>query len=452
MLVSLIAAFLVATPGSVETFSVKPVPGGMAAAVFSAERIALPSMRGPLRLQIEALQGAIELETTENKEVLLRQLSRLQGGLCPVVESFSGGVRMRCTTKQIDAQLVIKGGNRYLDLFRLRGIPVRPGDEGPPSVFYSPEKFDLGDSCPGSTDASKAECAFIAGHHQKAQKAIEYLQNAFASRPSYAALRLGDIALAAKQTELAIAWYKKGQLKGNFGRLALARECELTGSCFSRINQTFESAGLPEPMRTEMELRHARTLILLGKGSEAAMLLTERFRASERLAVTDVAPMLCKKMVLAILHDPQVVPPMLPIALYLALPNRGSGSLAHEMVHVAANRAESLGAPEFGANLLAATTSQVPASSISDHLARIAEMYLAAKDRIRAGVIVEYAQTQLSMRQLAGAKWKTIVGGLTASEVTQHPVLPNKIDPSANLAQVEQVLARARTLRSMEAR
>ncbi len=442
MLVSVIAALLVATP------SVKPVPGGIAATIFSAERIELPSMRGPLRLQMEALQGAIELETRD-KEVLLRQLSRLQGGLCPVVESFYGGVRMRCTTKQLNAQLVTKRGKRYLDLFRLRGIPVRPGDEGPPSVFYSPENFDLGDSCPGSTDASKAECAFIADHHQKA---IGYLQNAFASRPSYAALRLGDIALAAKQTELAIAWYKKGQLKGNFGRLALARECELTGSCFSRINQTFESAGLPEPMRTEMELRHARTLILLGKGSEAAMLLIERFRASDRLAVTDVAPILCKKMVLAVLRDPQVLPQILPMTLYLALPNRGNGSLSNEMVRAAANRAEGLGAPEFGANLLAAITSQIPPRSISDHLARTAEMYLAAKDRIRAEVIVEYAQTQLSKRQLAGAKWKAIVEGLTASERTQHTVSTKKIDPSSDLAQAEQVLTRARTQRSMEAR
>lgn len=424
------------------------MPGGVAALALSAERIALPPTMRATAVQPDVLLSAIEIDTGDPRATA-KHLAKNPSRLCPVVEERRGGVRLRCTTRRFDAQLVTSGGRTFIDLHELRGLPTRPSENGAPQVTYTPSEYGLGGPCPGTTPAGRGECALADG---RLAEAAAHLREAFGSEPTFAALRLGDIALATGDPNLAIAWYRRAPRQGVFGRLAIARECEITGSCFERLATAFEPAGLPEPARTELELRGIRARLILGRTEEAATLLTRRLLEANRPAACALAPALCRRVTLAALRDPGPAGPGPAIALYLALPTRDRAPLADVLAREVAEAAAGMGAPAFAANILASIVHEARAADLPDALARIAELYLAAEDRSRARIIADHARTRLTLAQLSSARWKAIRAAIERKNPAEArtPSLP--ASPTTGLAQAAQALARTRSMRAMEER
>jgi len=428
----------------------KPLPGGLASLALSVERIALPPIRGGYTVHHDVLLGAVEIGGLDLKP-LAKHLASNKSPLCPIVEPCPDGLRLVCATRQLEVHLASgkEPGEQQLELVELRGLPTGQGEDGPPQVFYAPQEHGLGGPCPGTTDAGRGECALAAGRRAEA---AELLRKAFVGEPSLAGLRLGDLALAAGDPSLAVSWYRRAPRQGIFGRLAIARECEVTGSCLKRFAAAFDPRGLPEPARTELELRAIRARMILGATGEAARLLTERLSKPGRPPPCDLASAFCRRLVLAALRDKSPDAPGAALALYLALPEKDRAPLAAELARQAADTAASLGAPSFGANLMASTVDQSSTEALEAHLARAAELYLAASDKTRAGVIVDYARTRLTPRQLAGARWQSLRAALDGATTRENTPSTDQDSSARELAQAAQALARARSMRTMEER
>ena len=81
----------------------------------------------------------------------------------------------------------------------------------------------------------------------------------------------------------------------------------------------------------------------------------------------------------------------LALEAYLSLPVRTRGPFASELALAAAKAASALGAPQFGATLLAATVREVEPAELERHLRLAFDLYLVAGDAVRAQVIADYA-------------------------------------------------------------
>jgi hypothetical protein len=441
-MLAVLLALLAAVPDA------PPVPGGLAALTRTAERIPLPSRN--LTIHHDALLGAVEIDTPDPKG-LAAHLAKNRSFSCPIVETRPGGLRLRCTTRRFEARLVSEGRGLFLELHELRGVPASAGaDDGPPAIFYDPKDYNLGGSCPGNRPAARAECLLALG--KRSEAAVLLRQGisgdpALASDPAYAQMRLGDLALSEGQRDLAASWYLRAQRQGVFARLAAARECELTGSCFTKLSTVFSNIGLPEPARTEMELREIRTRMLLGETGAATELLTRRLHDNSRPAVCNTAPMFCRRLALAALREGGDAAGR-ALALYLDLPERDSGPLSLDLAREAAEVAASLGAPGFGANLLAAGMRGVPQGDLDRHLARTAELYLCAGQLARASIVVDYAHTRLTPRQLAGGRWKALAAGVSPTNSKSPALSASPGDAADELARAAQIAARAHSMRS----
>ena len=61
----------------------------------------------------------------------------------------------------------------------------------------------------------------------------------------------------------AAGWYLWVPQNSPFSRIAKVRLCEMIGDCFfdkTKRLKVFATLGVPEPMRTEIELRHWRVM------------------------------------------------------------------------------------------------------------------------------------------------------------------------------------------------
>jgi hypothetical protein len=66
---------------------------------------------------------------------------------------------------------------------------------------------------------------------------------------------------------------------GSYGRMAVARLCELGGSCLGELRKrTFDASMLPEPLHGEMLLRAARAHAYIGAVKESMVNLLEAIR------------------------------------------------------------------------------------------------------------------------------------------------------------------------------
>jgi hypothetical protein len=308
--------------------------------------------------------------------------------LCPQAEVRDGAAVARCKNGRLVASLGRGRRGVELSLAQLRGVPRDDAPSLGTSWHYPPERFGLGGACPGTTPEGKAECLLA---QRRPDEAVPLLTEALQhGNGDFAALRLGDIALAKGDILGALARYQAAGRKDNWGRLAAMRLCELVGC--EREESVFDSARLPEPLATEVELRLARTLALRGEDRRAALALLRRLADRARPPVCPSWPAVCAGVALVNLCSDDLELEALGLEVFLHFQQQVGTSQDTVLVRAAAEAAARLGAPAFAANLLATATPAVPRTRLVEHLSRVVTFYEAAGDRLRADVVRDYAR------------------------------------------------------------
>lgn len=381
-------------------------------ATLTVERLPLPKVRGSVELRVDPLRSMIALGAPRDLSALAAKVSSGIGSICPKWEVTDGRVVLRCRTRRIEAAIVDQGGKTYLEIHELRGLP-RYGPDQQLDVFYEPKGAGVGGPCPGTTAAGRGECAYHEGDLKTAE--AQFLQALGTPEHALGALRLGD--MAAKRGDLPAAagfWFRAGRV-GPFGRLSVARLCELRGDCLNRPADKIFSAGeIREPMRTELALRGARIDAFAGHAADVVTTIADTIaRGSSSGGCVTLGVRFCRRLLLWALDDGGTDHGESALAVYLDLPGRTSGSLAFELARTAAERASQLGAPVFGGNMLASVAAIVPDSEMPEHLLRTSELFLAGGDRARAQLVFDYAETRLGARELRAARWVLVDKKLT---------------------------------------
>lgn len=350
------------------------------------ERLPLPAW--PSSVSVDVWQREVRLVVGRAAQVAKAvRASRL----CPKAEVRDGVVVLRCRTGQVEARVAKGQRGAELALSTPRGLPRDDRQSQGASWHYPPEHFSLGGPCPGTTPEGQAECLLAQGRPDEAVPLLrEALQH---GNGDFAALRLGDIALAKGDVLGALASYQAAGRKDMYGRLAAMRLCELAGC--EREEVVFDSARLPEPLGTEVDLRLARALALRGEDRRAAVALHHRLMARERPPVCPAWPQVCAGVALAALRHDDASVQAVGLEVFLGLQRELGASQDAVLLRAASDTAAHLGAPAFAANLLATATPFVAASRLGEHLARVAWLYEVAGDSLRADVVREYGKTRL---------------------------------------------------------
>jgi hypothetical protein len=427
-----------------------PLPARLAL-IVAAERIAVPVAVKPADLLVEPLQATIELHRIANAKALAQRMAAVAGQICPEVEAVGNAVLVRCRTKRLDAHLIVERGKTFLVVEQLRGLPWRdPRDRL--NVFYDPETVGFGGPCPGTLPAGQGECALRDGRLEEASRLFKQAA-ASAPQASFAGVRLGDMALARGDVPAALGFYKRSAFGDVFGRLATARLCELEGNCpDSALLRVFNAEDRPEPVRSELLLRGARLAIFQDRIAEATHLLADAIADRTVGACTELAQVLCRRMLLVVLQRATGDEALLALESYLSLLDRNQGPLAVPMLHAAAEKAASIGAPAFGANLLAANATSAEGPGLGDHLLRTAELYLAASDLVRARVVVDYADTRAGRNGFGGSRWVAVRNqvrgaGEDSARATSSSFEMLATEGARDLASAYGVMARARAVK-----
>jgi tetratricopeptide (TPR) repeat protein len=299
--------------------------------------------------------------------------------------------------------------------------------------------------------AGRAECAL---HEGRTEDASALFRQALASAPqaSFAGMRLGDLALAKGDVPVALQYYKRYSFGDMFGRVAAARMCELDGTCLlSDAARVFGARDWPEPVRTEMLLRGARAALFGDRTSDAVRLIADAIANRTSGACTELGMMLCRRILMVIIEKAEGDEAAQVIESYLALPDRYQGPLAMPMMKAVAEKAASLGAPAFAANLLAANATSAEGPGLGDYLLRTAELYLAAGDDVRARVVLDYAETRLTRNGFASGRWLAVRNGVHGgaedgkSAISAFEVMAT--EGARDLAAAYGAVARARTVK-----
>jgi hypothetical protein len=287
------------------------------------------------------------------------QLLKVRSELCPTAtKDGEGDVVFHCNTTFLAAHATVG----TLQIFQLRGLPVR-GEDGPPP---SPLSAELDKAC----------------------------------GPSAPPLRAGDAALAAGDVSLALAAYRDTGHTGPCGRLATERLCELNGGDCFRQPIVFDRSGFSGAILQDLLLREARAHAFTGHPFEAVDPLI-------KLGGTFCADnALCRHILVGVLRElPQAAT---ADALTFAMSLPGRGPYAVELTRAEADTSALLGAPRTGATLLATITAQVSAADLPEHLLRTAELYKAANDAAHAAAVTEFARTRLPADSFASARWRAV--------------------------------------------
>ncbi len=401
-------------------------PGLLPAA--GVELVRLPQQGKPA-LEVDALGARLLLRSTTGAGKLAERLRPRLGAICPRLSSTPDAVVLHCRTRRIAARL----DGHVLEIRELRGVPSAPGQDGPP-----PPRTER-DPCAGDRAIDEAECGLARGDRAGARAALERL----ADTPSrqQAAVLLGDIALDDGDLAAALAHYASGSGNGHWGRMATARLCELTGECFGgrRERMVFDAAGLPPALHDELAARAARVRAFQGDLGGAL----RRLRPASPLCA-GLPP--CRRILLEALRDEDAAVRVDALAFYAQIPEATAGPLAAELAAAAAEVAAGTGAPGFGARALAATVEETAPAALAGHLQRAAELFLAADDRVRAELIVRFAEERLTAAALRSAPWKSIRAGLAPaarSSRAQPPAVPQPASIESELEAARAAAARA---------
>jgi tetratricopeptide (TPR) repeat protein len=382
------------------------------ATVAMVERMPLAAPIARVTVSVDSLAMRIELTTTADPRAIYQRFLASDPQLCPFISRTGNTVVLQCRTPRIEARLDANEGKPVLEIREVRGLPLNEdGDQI--WFFYHPIALRFGSGCPGDTPPARGECHFKAGRFTEA--ALEFRKALQSENRRLAALRLGDISLRTGDPATAAGWYRMAGRYGSYGRMAVARLCELGGACLGELRKrVFDAALLPEPLHSEMLLRAARAHAYIGAVKDSMANLLEAIRTNSHLCDEDTR-VLCRRLVLFALKFPDDESGLESLDAYLNLPSRTEGFLSIELVRAAAEKAVDIGAPLFAGNLLAASVPWVESAgldAISDHLLRSAEMYLVARDPARARTLVEYAIGRLGQKRLVGARWAIVIASV----------------------------------------
>ncbi len=408
------------------------------------EHVPLPGAPEPLSLRVRALEGLLVIEAPQRAvRAVARAVRRAPRAVCAGLEERPTEVRLRCRSNRIVAHLVRRAEGYLLEIGETRGLPW-DGDDGPPLVSFSPPALGLGEPCPGSTPAGRAECQLARGDRPAARASLEEITEGPAR--GLAALRLGDLAFATGDVRAATEHWGRAQGQP-WERLAAVRLCETSWACLadSRAESLYATEGLPQPLAWDLALRHARALAFLGRPVEASRSLVTKGPAASPCSA---APPLCRRLAQAALltPGPDATDALL---LWVEIPERDHGPAAYEAEVAVAAVAEREGAPLFAANVLAAAAGHVPAHDLRDHLLRTSELYLAGGDRVRAGVVLEFARARAGKKGLVGSRWAAVVRGVAGQgEPPPHfrERAPGAAAASALLAGADRAVQAARAI------
>jgi hypothetical protein len=424
------------------------------ALIVAAERVPLPVAVKPADFVLEPLTASIELRRINNAKAVAQRMALSAGQICPTVEAFGTTVVLRCRTKRLDARLATDRGKLFVEIEQLRGLPFRLESDRL-DMFYDPQSVGFGGPCPGTMFAGRAECALRDG---RVEEATALFRQALGSAPqaSFAGTRLGDLALASGDIAGAINFYRRSSFGDSFGRVAASRLCELEGSCLDNEKaqeRLFNGKDQPEPIRSEMLLRAARAAIFLERLEDAGKLLSEAVDNRSSGACTELGQLLCRRILLTVLqrttgHDIGAQ----AVETWLALPDKYQGPLSMPLVRAVAEKAAEIGAPVFGANLMAANATSAEGPGLGEHLLRTSEMYLQAGDLVRARVVVDYADTRAGKNNgFSGPRWAAVRNELRGGSGEDGRAALSAFDTLAtdsarDVAKAYGTIARARTV------
>jgi len=402
LLVAILTLTAMTTVTATPTLAEPPRPIAVDA-VESIEHVPLPDVGGPLSVRVRALEALVVIEAPSRSIPALARATRAAPrAVCTGLEERPTELRLRCRSKRIVARLVQREGGYLLEISETRGLPW-DGEDGPALVAFDPPSLGLGATCPGSTPASRAECQLARGNRAAARAALEEITEGPAR--GFAALRMGDLAFAEGDVHTAAEHWSRAQGQP-WERIAATRLCELSWSCVdsAHAESLYATEGLPKPLARDLALRRARALAFLGRPAEGARSLVT---GDPRTSPCAGAPAVCRGVARAALlaPGPDAADAVL---LWLEIPERDHGPTAYETEVAVAAIAEREGAPIFAASVLAAAAGHVPAHELPGHLLRTSELYLAGGDRVRAGVVLEFARARAGKKGLVGKRWAAV--------------------------------------------
>jgi hypothetical protein len=318
--------------------------------------------------------------------------------------------------------------------------PWRPEEEGPPLVSFDPERLGLS-PCPGTVPEARGECLLADGEIEEARG--QFQEAVRTSKAPLAFLRLGDLALAEDDIELALENWRRARVQAPYGRLVGARLCEMDPRCLKGQERRalFDTSQVDPAVQADIVIRRARL-----QAMEGDLMGTVRglFQQSGPDAPCLSALAWCRRLLLEVMSRPGPDGAEC-LALYLEMPARQDGPYAGELLQAAANQAEWAGAPGFAANLLAVTTGHVPEAELPTHLRRVAGLFLAGGDRPRAEEIILFARTHLDAATWRRDGWEGLQRRLRATPPRPAPAAaPDLADP--DLAAAASALESSRML------
>lgn len=424
---------LVALMTLTASFAAPPLP--LFDAVDSIEHILLPPTDRPLKLKVRSLEALIEIEAPLSAAAVARAAETSPRAVCPRVEKKASAVILHCRSNRIVAHLQRRKNGYLLEVSEARGLPW-DGEDGPPLIAFDPRALGDAKACPGSTPASGAECKLAAGDQVGAAAAFAGIVGE--PEASWAALRLGDLALAAGDVRTADTRWTDVK-EEPWKKLAAVRVCELSWRCLGDpgSDALYATTNLPPPLARDVLLHRARALAFAGRPAAAARLLLE---APQGAGACRAALVFCQHLSLTAMRAPGEDRTD-GLALWMELPTHG-GEIDADVT--AAALAEEIGAPLFAANVLAAAAGRVPASALREHLLKTAELYLAGKDPIRAGVVLDFARTRAGGRAAAGPRWAALARAVRKASAASRSTDPEN-NGIAGAEHADELLVRARS-------
>lgn len=404
----------------------------------SVERVAVTRTGASASIAVDPLTGTVTLEGLA--------LTGPAPRLC-TVKRAEKNVTLHCRTRRLWAELQKDAKGSFIDLRELAGVSWLDLPLVPMKAFAL-RSLLLPDMCPGTLAASRGECALERGELELARTAW----NECLTTPDQGIchLRLGDLALREGQLETALAHYAKPTPISPAGKLAKLRACELLGSCLTEADSlaAADVTTLGEDMAREVRLSSVRRELAMGRDERAMQWLLTALDRDADLCSGRVT--LCQKLVTVGLSSDDAEARMAALSTFLQEKIR-RGPSEYELNVVAAEAARDLGAPGFAATVLSANTPKVSKAELPSHLLRIVSLYLAAKDPVRAAVVLEYAESKLGGARTAS--WNQVRRQLGRAPVSRPTVAAPSLslDVLSDDVALTTELARATALRSKAA-
>lgn len=410
------------------------------------ELLPLPAVQGPVTIAADPFERTVTVEAPHGTPAIARALRALSPALCPGVAALPGRTVLTCRSSRVVARLAPRGALRLLELRELRGLPGM-GDVSMPVIFHDPLSLGLG-SCPGANHAARGECRLRLGRTELARGSfLTASRSAVAAEREHALLRLGDLALASDDVEGALRYWSAVELQP-WKRMADARRCELSADCLaSEGDVPFARGGLPTSMAHEMVLRSARARAFAGDPAAAAWAISDQLSGA---GACTSAGELCRRILLSALRSRDESQAREGLAIYVASLKPGDAPFHAELACAAATVAARSHAPGFAAALLSSVSRSVSGGALTEHLLRTAELYVAAGDPVRAGVVVDFLETRRDAAVQRGARWAALLRDIAAlrtrKRVASKPAVPSPPDAALELVAAARALDRARAL------